>query len=123
MEVVESMRKQDNHLSDQDLVQCADGELAAGRAAAVRGHLDACWQCRARLQELESTIGDFVRARAAALDEGTGPAAGPGALLRARLSAEMAAAAPSRGFVWRSAPALGALVCVLAAMLVFYAGS
>jgi len=117
------MRQQDNHLSDSELILWADGELGGRRAAQVRGHLDACWGCRARMQELERTIGRLVRARAAALGERIGPAAGPGALLRARLSAEMAAAAPSRGVVWRSAPALGALVSVALAILIFYVGS
>ena len=51
------------HLSDQDLLLSADGELPARRAAQVRAHLAACWDCRARMAQIEETIADFVRLR------------------------------------------------------------
>jgi hypothetical protein len=44
------------HLSDAQLLEHADGELSAGADQAVARHLDACWTCRARFDELEQVI-------------------------------------------------------------------
>lgn len=76
----------DTHLSDEDLLLLADGELAPGRVAHAREHLAACWECRTRRGELEHTIADFVHAHHASLDVRMPPAAGPRALLKARLA-------------------------------------
>ena len=65
----------------------ADGELSARRGAIVRQHLASCWSCRARMQEIETAITDFVRLRDHELSSELPPAAGPRALLRARLAA------------------------------------
>lgn len=74
------------HLSDQDLLLSADGELPARRAAQVRAHLAACWDCRSRMAQLEETIADFVRVRRRTLDAQLPPIAGPRSLLQARLA-------------------------------------
>ena len=74
------------HLSEHDLVLAADGELAARRRAEVTAHLESCWSCRERMLSLENTIADFVRARNRQLNEQLPSAAGPRALLRARLA-------------------------------------
>jgi len=74
------------HVSDEDLVRSADGELARQRAAEVAAHLEACWDCRARMEEIQSAMTGFVRAHHAALDAQLPPATGPRALLRARLT-------------------------------------
>ncbi len=74
------------HLSDEELVRSADGELSTERAAEVAAHLEACWDCRARMDEIQSTITGFVRAHHAEFDGQLPPAAGPRALLRARLA-------------------------------------
>jgi len=109
---------QDSHISDQQLLLELDGELGAPEAKLVRAHLDGCWQCRARKQELENTIGGFVRAHQAAF-EGNLPAAdGPRALLKARVG-ELAKNAPRgnwlpRGFSWT--PAAAAIVLVILAI-------
>ena len=102
------MQPQDNHLSDQDLVLAADGELNARGDARVRAHLAACWQCRTRLRGLEGAIADFVRLHSATLDPQLPPAAGPRAMLKARL-AEMAPqyASPRRHLVTQTAFAIG----------------
>lgn len=84
------MLSEDFHLSDQELLLAADGELPTRRAAQVRAHLVACWDCRARMAEVEGTIADFARAHRQTLDPKLPPIAGPGALLRAQL-AELAA--------------------------------
>jgi len=76
----------DTHLPDEDLVLLADGEMPPRRAAAAREHLAACWDCRTRMGDLEATIGAFVHAHHSGLDPQLPPAAGPRALLRARLA-------------------------------------
>jgi len=81
------------HPSDQDLLLCADGELSRRQAMMVRVHLEACWNCRARMAEIERTIGDFVKVHHRRLDRELPPIDGLRALLKARLSA---AAQPSR---------------------------
>ncbi len=80
------MSNQDRHLSDEDLVLVADGEMAPGRAADARAHLAACWDCRTRMGDLESVIGAFVHAYHRDLDPQLPPPDGPRALLRARLA-------------------------------------
>lgn len=82
------------HLSERDLILAADGELPARRKTEVAAHLEACWSCRERMQSLEGTITEFVRARNRDLNSQLPSAAGPRALLRARLTE--AAVAPSR---------------------------
>ena len=73
------------HLSELDLVMMADGELPARRKADADAHLASCWSCRERMASLEATITGFVRARNLELNEQLPSAAGPRALLRARL--------------------------------------
>ncbi len=102
------------HLSDADLLMFSDGELPKARATAIRQHLDSCWTCRARLQTLEQTITGFVRARNEALDSELPSAAGPRALLRARL-AELSVGVP------RNALNLRALASSLATAAPFLA--
>jgi len=82
----EDFQRSEMHLSDQDLLLSADGELPARRAAQVRAHLAACWDCRSRMAQLEETIADFVRVRRRTLDAQLPPIAGPRSLLQARLA-------------------------------------
>jgi hypothetical protein len=51
------------HPEDGLLLRYLDGELAGRRARQVRSHLEACWQCRGQVEELESAIGECVRYR------------------------------------------------------------
>jgi hypothetical protein len=81
------------HLSDEDILLVLDGEVSARRAKQVRAHLAACWSCRARSAELESTIEDFISLHHRALDPELKDVTGARALLKARLS--QAAAQPS----------------------------
>jgi len=80
------MWKEDFHLADEDLILAADGELSARRAARVRAHLAACWQCRTRMAEIETTIVEFVRADREATDAKLPPIDGSRSLLSAQLA-------------------------------------
>jgi hypothetical protein len=44
------------HPENEQILRYADGELPARAARKVRAHLNACWECRAQLQEIEETI-------------------------------------------------------------------
>ncbi len=96
----------------------ADGELPERRKPEVSAHLDACWSCRARMRSLEAAIAGFVRARNRELTPRLSSAAGPGALLRARLAE--APRAGSTGFLRRLAPAAGVFCAVLAALVMIF---
>ena len=89
------MPHEDHHLSDQELLMAADGELNARPAAHAQAHLVSCWKCRARMREMEETIAAFVQARSQELDPQMPPVAGPRALLKAQLSV-LAAQTPAR---------------------------
>lgn len=51
------------HLEDGQLLRYLDGELPARQTRRVRGHLEACWECRAAVEELESAIAGCVQYR------------------------------------------------------------
>jgi hypothetical protein len=51
------------HLSDEKLLLAMDGELAAGESAQVKIHLQACWSCRARSEQIEEAIASVVEYR------------------------------------------------------------
>ncbi|MGA2113623.1 MAG: hypothetical protein ABSH56_02595 [Bryobacteraceae bacterium] len=92
------MKYEDSHLSDQELLLEVEGELPDDKSKPVRAHLEGCWKCRARRQEIESAIADFVRVHQWELDARTPPAASSRALLRARI-AELSAASPRSGWL------------------------
>lgn len=105
------------HLSEQDLIMAADGELPARRKAEILAHLDACWSCRERMQAVEATISEFVRARNHELNSRIPAAAGPRALLRARL-AQAAMRKSAANPIRRLAPAAAVFICVLAVVAI-----
>jgi hypothetical protein len=80
------MLNENLHPTDQELLLFADGEIRRRHTARIRGHLAACWACRARMAEIESTIADFVRVHQESLDPKLPSIAGPRALLRAQLA-------------------------------------
>jgi len=90
------MRQYDSHLNEEDLLLAIDGELSGGRAEQVEEHLAACWDCRARKQNLEKTIGSFVEARHAELDSQIPVEAGRRALLKANLAQVAAESMPEQ---------------------------
>lgn len=82
----EFMLRKKHHLSDQELLLAADGELSTRAAGRVHSHLAACWSCRTRQQELERAIGEFVHEYGRHLDAQIPSADGPRALLKAQLA-------------------------------------
>jgi hypothetical protein len=111
------MQSEESHLSDQELLLAVDGELSAREAGRVHAHLAACWACRARQQEIEASIGDFIRMHQRNFEGQIPPADGPRALLKARLAQ---LAEPPR-IPWRLWWALAAAAFVLVATAYFAA--
>jgi hypothetical protein len=100
----------------------ADGELTPRRAAEVRAHLEACWPCRVREDELQSTIAEYVRFHHRSLDSQMPPAAGPRALLKAQLEDREARLAPG-GCIHALIPIAAALLIVGVGSLLVYRGA
>ncbi len=82
------MESKGSHLSDQDLLRLVDGELSAGERSRAASHLTECWDCRTRKQDLEATIGQFVRLHRSVFDPVLPPASVPRAALQARMARE-----------------------------------
>ncbi|PWT86733.1 MAG: hypothetical protein C5B56_12010 [Proteobacteria bacterium] len=49
-----------NHPDDGMLLSYLDGEMPSRESDRVRRHLEACWQCRGALQELQASITDCI---------------------------------------------------------------
>jgi hypothetical protein len=99
--------KFDEHLPDQQLLLDVEGELSAHDQKLARAHLDGCWKCRARREELENAINGFVRVYQGNFETKAPPAAGPRAMLKAQL-AQLSASGRGgfgflRGFAWAAA--------------------
>lgn len=88
------MKEQESHLSDRELVMAMDGELAIHDLKRVESHLESCWTCRSRRQDLERAIAEFVHLYRSPADLQLPPSAGPRAMLKARL-AELTQPSPS----------------------------
>lgn len=52
--------RSDGHLSVEQLLQAADGELSFRKAREVRNHLEACWACRSRQEQVERAVSGIV---------------------------------------------------------------
>ncbi len=80
------MRESGSHPTERQLLMAADGELPARDAEKVRTHLNACWACRTRMDDLNRTVAEFVHFRNSELNEQLPPAAKATLQLEARLS-------------------------------------
>src|ERR1700676_2631201 len=56
-------RPQMRHNENEQLLRYVDGELTARAGAKVRPPFQACWQCRAEREQLESTVAECVSYR------------------------------------------------------------
>jgi hypothetical protein len=61
--LTEPLAQQDTHLSDEILLLSVDGELALRDVAQVKAHLEACWSCRTRRDQVEESIAEVVEYR------------------------------------------------------------
>jgi anti-sigma factor RsiW len=91
-----TMHRNPVHLPDEELLLFAEGELPLRRTAWARQHLSECGRCRARGEELEATLRDFVRLHETQTDSRESVRRG----LRASVSAELSKAATQKG-KWR----------------------
>ncbi len=113
------MKYEDSHLSDQQLLLEIENELTGYDEKLVHAHLDTCWKCRTRRQELETAIADFVHSRQQEFDSKIPPAAGPRALLKVLLAENARQSAAPRRLVLAQA-ALGLTLGGVAIALVLY---
>src|SRR4051812_20875564 len=77
-----------DHVSKEDVLRFADGELDARRTADVRGHFETCWECHTHLMDIQNTIANFVHFYEKLSEQAIPPIAGPRAQLKARLRAQ-----------------------------------
>lgn len=112
------MKFEDSHLSDQQLLLDIETELTTHEEKLVHGHLETCWKCRTRRQQLEAAIAGFVRAQQQEFDSKIPPAAGQRALLKARLAQlSEGRASGGHGLDRRFAWALAGTICGLVALV------
>src|SRR5215471_3370892 len=52
-----------SHPEHSDLLRYIDGELSARESRTIDSHVEACWDCRAEIEELKKTVADCVRYR------------------------------------------------------------
>src|SRR5437763_16002248 len=71
------------HPEDGQLLRYLDGELPARKSKQVRGHLEACWQCRTAIEDLEGAIAECVHYRKSVLQVHLPPPPAPWADLTA----------------------------------------
>ena len=88
------------HASDEQLLRALDGELSAQDLSAVQEHIEACWSCRARSEQMERAISRLVVWRNVELASYPPPPSG-GRQRLARALAEQTTQ-PENASFWRS---------------------
>jgi hypothetical protein len=117
-----TMAKNPAHLPDEELLLFAEGELPSRRTAWARQHLAECGRCRARGEELEATLSDFVRLHETQTDSRESVRRG----LRASLSAELSKAAAQKskwGFSFPRVSLARQLACAGVALILVAGGA
>lgn len=66
-----------HHPEDGLLLRYIDGELPARKIRQVAHHLEACWQCRSEVEDLQGTVADCVRYRKNVLETHLPPPPNP----------------------------------------------
>jgi anti-sigma factor RsiW len=59
-----------DHPEQALLLRYIDGELPGRKSRAIQRHLEACWECRTEVEELQETVAECVRYRKQVLAEG-----------------------------------------------------
>jgi anti-sigma factor RsiW len=80
------MRTNQQHLTDEQLLSAADGELLAAGAREAQGHLSECAWCRDRADQLLRTGANFAEAHRQVLDRSLPPVSRARAQLQAQLT-------------------------------------
>ncbi len=93
------------HPEEERLLRYADGELPALEIGEIRSHLQACWQCRTELDELQKVVGECVRYRKDMLETCLPPPPAPWGDIR-RQFAKVDATLEHPAFLTRIAEAL-----------------
>jgi anti-sigma factor RsiW len=62
------MNRATNHPDSRSLLEYLDGEVAPGGAERLRTHLQDCWRCRAEIEDLQQTTGEYARYQRAVFD-------------------------------------------------------
>jgi len=117
------MRNENHHLSDEELLLAADGELSARRSEEVNAHLAHCDACCARMGKLQDAAASLTRAYRSDFDPQISDAGGAREALEARM-AEFASG-PVRLRWWDRAahlPGMPPLAYVLGIILVAVIG-
>ena len=118
------MKLENSHLSEEQLLLELEGEVAGREQTAIRCHLDACWQCRTRRQEIETAIAEFIRLHQRKLDAALPPIAGSRARLQARLAEASLRPPRSARFAilgrWERALATAAMTAAVFGLLTTY---
>lgn len=111
------MMSEESHLSDQELLRAADGELSTRDAARVESHLSVCSNCRSRKKQFEATMSEFVHSQRSAFNSRISAPDGPRALLKAQLAhtRETRPGSWVHQFTWP----IAAAACVLAVIAYF----
>lgn len=99
---------QNSHLSEEQLLLALDGELSSRDAVLVKVHLESCWSCRTRSEQIGEAIADFVEYRNFLITRYSSPPAGTRAVFVARLE-QLAQSVGRPSLRSRIAGALGVL--------------
>ena len=111
-------RNAERHIPDGELLLYLDGELGRRATAAIRRHLEECWECRARYDGLHRRACAFSNLRQQALPDQL-PSPEQSLTFLRRLRAETQSA-PVPSFPWRAAWITGGLSTAAAALLLIF---
>ena len=107
------MRREEFHISDEELLRAVDGELEPARRGEVNAHIESCWTCRTRMSELNNTIAGFIRNQQESMELLLPPPDGARALLKLRM-AELSSESPARRSNFRMLAAAVAVIALVA---------
>ncbi len=86
------------HVAVQDLLAYIDGEIGSGNSQRVRRHLEACWKCHSRFEEIQNTMQRFMAYRKHKVNSYLPPAAEAKLRFLARLDEQRFETPPSKAW-------------------------